>query len=156
MKKLFAGMVIVTSLISGCGGSGGGSGGGEASDNGSQDGNDSGNNSGGGSVSTPSGASLEVAGEQRFAADGTLTVDLTLESLGSDDAVYISVTSDAIGSGEIAVSPQYSVVYPTNGDADLSLKVSNNALISGSTVNVSVLTSSNQQLATSFDVQPGN
>ncbi|OUR91281.1 hypothetical protein A9Q81_18035 [Gammaproteobacteria bacterium 42_54_T18] len=125
-------------MLSGCGGGGGGgSDAGPTPDNGTQN---------------PVGVSLDVTGGSEFAADGTLSLRVAVSELNNDDAIYLSVQSDDVDSQAMSVSPQQSVIYPTDGDVDVTLTVKNNSLTANPTLSVTVVTAGNVTLTKDISI----
>lgn len=103
---------------------------------------------------TFAGAKLTVTGESNFAADGTLQLLVSVADLTNDDAVFLSVKSEDLTSGAITATPQQAVIYPTDGDVSLTVRIKNNALVASASVQVNVVTSDNLSLLEDIVVTP--
>lgn len=152
MSREFIGLctaiVLVTLTLSGCGSSGGG-----GSDDAGPSNLENPTTPGGG-TQTPAGATLEVTGEREFAADDSLKLHVDLKELSNDDAVYLSISSDELVANTLTVSPEQSVIYPTNGDVSLTVSVKDNGLMSNATLRVKVVTAANQALQKDIVIIP--
>lgn len=89
---------------------------------------------------------FSVEGGHVFARDGSLSLLVEINNLNNDDALYLSITGEAIDSGLVSVTPTKSVLYPSNNATSLRLKVRNIALNENTDLLLNMTSSSNQQL----------
>lgn len=72
---------------------------------------------------------------------GSLNIPAEFNQLASDDAVYLSVISEDIENGKLAVEPKNALLYPTNGKASVVLLLTDNGLSRSTNINVKLTTS---------------
>lgn len=84
---------------------------------------------------------------------GESQVVVTLNNLATDDAVYISVSSDQLENKKLQVTPYKTVLNPNKGTVNLTLTVADQGTVSAPQIKVLVTTSGNANMQQTLDME---
>jgi hypothetical protein len=84
---------------------------------------------------------------------GASQVLVTLNNLATDDAVYISVSSDQLENKKLQVTPYKTVLNPNKGTVNLTLNVADQGTVSAPEIKVQVTTSGNANMEQTLDME---
>jgi len=87
---------------------------------------------------------------------GETKVQVQLNNLPSDDAIYITATSDDISNGMLELTPSKTVLNPNDGNASFVLLVKDLGLLSAPSIQLNITTSGNQSMQQSQMLEWGN
>lgn len=84
---------------------------------------------------------------------GQSSVSLQLNNLATDDAVYVSVTSDQLDNKKLQVTPYKTVLNPNKGQVDLTFDVTDLGSVAAPQIKVAVTTSGNTRIEQTLNME---
>jgi hypothetical protein len=84
------------------------------------------------------------------------SVNINLNNLADDNAVYITVKSSDIENGKLNVSPYKTVLNPNDGAADITLAVEDLGLTSAPNLTIEVTTAGNTTMEKDISMEWAN
>ena len=84
---------------------------------------------------------------------GQSSVPLQLNNLATDDAVYVTVTSDQLNNKKLQVTPYKTVLNPNKGQVDLTFDVTDLGSVAAPQIKVAVTTSGNTRIEQTLNME---
>lgn len=122
----------------------------------SSSGSDSGSDSEVGSGSSFNPADFTVNQLNDFSESGESTLSIQLNNLTNDDAIYLTASSSDMENSRLNITPFKTVLNPTDGTAQVTLRVKDTGLTSQPSIHVLVTTSGNTSMEQTLDLNWGN